>query len=376
MDHLLFITLLFSGLCSVSSRVVRRYHFVNEKKTWDKAQEYCRHEFTDLATAEDTDDMTAMTSTVTVAYDNFLWIGLNKTTNYTWRWSVQDSRAYSLEETNFTSWGSGEPNDDGGKEDCAVFKGSNWNDASCKDKNDFICYNEGDHPNERYILIEDKKTWIEAQKYCREKHTDLASVRNQTENTIVNQTAEDKSVWIGLFKDYWKWSDQTTSLFRFWSPGIPNNGKGNEDCAATKPNENWEWGDRACTQKHPFFCYEECPNNLLLIRENKTWREALDYCNRNNMELVSASSSETQGCVREVTRGASTAHVWMGLSFLCPMELWFWISGVTLCGDDWAHGNGTGRNECGLAGALQSGGQRKWVSRPMNEKLYLQLPLR
>ena len=108
---------------------------------------------------------------------------------------------------------------------------------------------------------------------------------------------------------------------------------------------------------------------MVLIRENKTWREALDYCKGRNMELVSASSSDVQGWVREVSRGASTAHVWMGLSFLCPMELWFWISGVTLCSDDWATGNGTGRNECGRAGALQSGGDRKWVSRPMTEKL-------
>ncbi|KAG5267922.1 hypothetical protein AALO_G00227460 [Alosa alosa] len=254
MDHLLLITLLFSGLCSVSSRVVRRYHFVNEKKTWEEAQEYCRCNFTDLATVEDTDDMTAMTSTVKDGYAKEVWIGLNKTTNSTWRWSVQGSRAYSVEETNFTSWGSGEPNDIYGNEDCTLFNKGRWNDASCKFKNFFICYNE-------------------------------------------------------------------------------------------------------------------CPYDLFLIRENKTWREALDYCNRKNMELVSASSSETQGCVKEVTRGASTAHVWMGLSFLCPMELWIWISGVMLCSDDWAHGNGTGRSECGLAGALQSGGQRKWVSRPMNEKL-------
>ncbi|XP_041934800.1 macrophage mannose receptor 1-like [Alosa sapidissima] len=367
MDHLLLITLLFSGLCSVSSRVVRRYHFVNEKKMWEEAQEYCRCNFTDLATVEDTDDMTAMTSTVKDGYAKEVWIGLNKTTNSTLRWSVQGSRAYSLEETNFTSWGSGEPNDLRGNEDCTLFNKGRWNDVSCKFKNFFICYNESGNQNKRYILIEKKKKWIEAQQYCRVEHTDLASVRNQTENNMVDQTAGDKNVWIGLFKDYWKWSDQTTSAFRFWSSGKPNHF--NKDCAVTKLHKTGKWEDRTCTQKHPFFCYEECPYDLFLIRENKTWMEALDYCNRKNMELVSASSSETQGCVKEVTRGASTAHVWMGLSFLCPMELWIWISGVMLCSDDWAHGNGTGRNECGLAGALQSGGQRKWVSRPMNEKL-------
>ncbi|XP_062373634.1 macrophage mannose receptor 1-like [Sardina pilchardus] len=368
MDHLLLITLLFSGICGVSSRVPLRYHFVNEKKTWIEAQKYCRNTFTDLATVEDMDDMTAVKSTVKDSNDDVIWIGLTKTTDlYTWWWSLQDGRAYSLDKTNFTSWGSNEPNDVGGKEDCAaIIEDSKWADVKCQDKTFFICYNERDNQNERYILMEKKKTWIEAQKYCRKNHKDLASVRNKTENEMVNEKAGDKRVWIGLFRDDWKWSDQTNSSFRFWSPGIPDNHAGNEDCAATKRHEDWEWGDRTCTETHPFLCYE---NKLVLIRENKTWREALDYCKGRNMELVSASSSDVQGWMREVSRGATKAHVWMGLSFLCPMELWFWISGVTVCGDDWAHGNGTGRNECGRAGALQSGGDRKWVSRPMTEKL-------
>lgn len=112
-----------------------------------------------------------------------------------------------------------------------------------------------------------------------------------------------------------------------------------------------------------------CSDKLVLVRENMTWREADDYCKSHHMELVLASWEETQGWAREVARGASTAHVWLGLFFMSPLKLWFWTNRVTVCRDDWAAGNGTGRDDCGQAGALQSGGQQKWVSRPEKERL-------
>ena len=112
-----------------------------------------------------------------------------------------------------------------------------------------------------------------------------------------------------------------------------------------------------------------CSDKLALIRENKTWMEAFNYCESNDMELVSVTDEDTQSWAREVARGASTAHVWMGLYYICPLDVWFWISGVTVGCNHWAAGNGTGTGECCRAGALQAGGERKWVSRPETERL-------
>ncbi|XP_075946606.1 uncharacterized protein LOC142948447 [Anarhichas minor] len=61
-------------------------------------------------------------------------------------------------------------------------------------------------------------TWTETQSYCREHHTDLASVSNIAENQTVRSLVSEIGVWIGLFRDGWKWSDGGDSLFRNWKP--------------------------------------------------------------------------------------------------------------------------------------------------------------
>ncbi|KAL2102729.1 hypothetical protein ACEWY4_001897 [Coilia grayii] len=371
MDNWLLFTLLLSGLDRVSSHVPRQYHFVNQNVTWGEAQAYCRDNFTDLATVENMADMQIMMRAVKDGYNQMAWIGLNKTGSGIWRWSLQDGKGQSLDETNFTAWGGGEPNEEGRKEDCAVTGGGKWKDVTCDTEYHFMCYNE---TNKEYTPIAESKNWTYAQKYCRENYTDLASVRDQSENEsitnaekrLLEMTAVNEGVWIGLFKDYWKWSDQTTSLFRFWRPGIPDNSAGNEDCAVTLLNEEGKWGDSKCDEKHPFFCQD---NKRVLVRENKTWLEAFEYCEGHGMSLVSVSSEKVFGWVRKLAKGASgTTHVWLGLYYICPLDLWLWISGVTVCCDNWAPGNGTGTHGCGMAGALQAE-DGKWVSRPLNVRL-------
>lgn len=130
---------------------------------------------------------------------------------------------------------------------------------------EYFCLAGHNENTKRYILIRQSVIWRDAQKYCREHHTDLASVRNQTENHVINETAEGQTVWMGLFRDDWKWSDQSGSLFRFWSLGLPDNSEKNENCAATKPHKEMNWGDRRCDYKYPFICYE---SELVFICSN------------------------------------------------------------------------------------------------------------
>lgn len=64
-------------------------------------------------------------------------------------------------------------------------------------------------------------------------------------------------MWIGLFQDAWKWSDNGSSSFRSWRTGQPDNYYGNESCAVSwlTDMEKGKMGDRPCNEKHPFICY-------------------------------------------------------------------------------------------------------------------------
>uniref|UniRef100_A0A4W4ETW3 C-type lectin domain-containing protein n=1 Tax=Electrophorus electricus TaxID=8005 RepID=A0A4W4ETW3_ELEEL len=90
-----------------------------------------------------------------------------------------------------------------------------------------------------YILFTQAKTWYEAQKYCRTYYKDLASVRNQTENDQIKNMIQGSGViWIGLFRDSWKWSDGNNVSFHIWNSGQPDNEYGNdENCAVALLNQ-------------------------------------------------------------------------------------------------------------------------------------------
>uniref|UniRef100_A0A8C2YXT0 C-type lectin domain-containing protein n=1 Tax=Cyclopterus lumpus TaxID=8103 RepID=A0A8C2YXT0_CYCLU len=103
-------------------------------------------------------------------------------------------------------------------------------------------------PN-RFVLISTKMTWTEAQSSCREHHTDLALVRNMEENQIV-QSLNPIEVWIGLFRDPWKWSDGSDSSFRKWNPPEPRKpGGSSETCVAADFSADGRWETLDCKVK-------------------------------------------------------------------------------------------------------------------------------
>uniref|UniRef100_A0A3P8TTA5 C-type lectin domain-containing protein n=1 Tax=Amphiprion percula TaxID=161767 RepID=A0A3P8TTA5_AMPPE len=69
-----------------------------------------------------------------------------------------------------------------------------------------------------FVFVNESKTWTDAQSYCRQRYTDLASVRNQAENDQIRTLTQDQQCWIGLYRGQWKWSDGTPMSFREWNP--------------------------------------------------------------------------------------------------------------------------------------------------------------
>ncbi|KAI1901301.1 hypothetical protein AGOR_G00032900 [Albula goreensis] len=357
-----FFLLLISGLCTFCSCLSRQYHFVNIEKSWTEAQSYCRENYADLATIDNQEEMEALMGVVGSSRTGYAWIGLYDDRD-SWQWSLAERGFNIEEETEFRNWASGQPNNNGGKQHCVDMSHyGKWYDISCAYTAYFICY-DGDAA-QRYILIKKKKTWRGAQSYCREHHTDLASVRNQAENQEINQISGGQIVWIGLFRESWKWSDQSSSSFRYWYPGQPNNAGGNQDCAVISVADSGRWVDSPCHDTYPFICYED---NLVLVHENKSWDEALSYCRQHYGDLVSVSTEQLQHWVKRRAQSASTAHLWLGLRYSCALHFWFWVSGEGVCYQTWAPGNETG--ECSYRGAVESGGGQQWVSLPETEKL-------
>ncbi|KAG7455018.1 hypothetical protein MATL_G00252020 [Megalops atlanticus] len=252
-----FVISLFPGLCTLCSCLSRQYHFVNITMNWTEAQSYCRQNYTDLATIDSTEEVKALTEAVGSGYDGKAWIGLQRAGSDGWQWSLTDRGFYSEGEAEFRDWENGQPNNRVGTEDCvAVERNGKWHDFSCQDNIFFICYDR-QNVSQRYFLIEQEKTWTEAQRYCREKHTDLVSVRNQAENQEVLSTIQTSAwVWIGLFNDPWKWSDQSSSSFRYWNTGEPNNNGGREECVEMWFGHSGRWNDEYCENKRAFICYQ------------------------------------------------------------------------------------------------------------------------
>ncbi|XP_056316856.1 C-type mannose receptor 2-like [Danio aesculapii] len=357
MAQTLYFPLLLIALCSISECVQRQYHFINEKKNWTEAQRYCRENYTDLATVDNMNDMIQLMKSVKYYR---VWIGLQKTHENKWHWSSGDPAL-------FLNWASGQPYSN---DNCTVMRYGQWSVGPCSNIYFFICYNT----SKGLVFVNQLMTWRDAQSYCRQNHIDLVSVRNQNESQQLEKFINDRNssgsaVWIGLFRDTWQWSDQSNSSFRYWHTTQPDNYGGIENCTVISQNVLGRWADFSCDSKLPFVCHED---KLIVIQQNLSWSEALRYCRQNHVDLVSVQSVEMQRCVMNVVKLASTEAVWLGLHYFCSINMWLWVSGDMVCYQNWAPGNGSTPENCGLEnrkGAVQSGGDQTWISLPESHRL-------
>ncbi|KAK7916414.1 hypothetical protein WMY93_012175 [Mugilogobius chulae] len=299
----LFLLLLLcgTGLCSVIRR--DKWH-VYDSRTWLEGQAYCRSQGSELLTVVTQSD-------IDNAYMDpyYAWIGL-RLYGKEWKWT--DGK-----KANNGDFVDDEPD---ANEDCGQ-AGYNLNKAVgdfCEQRNFFICHHEEDNYHIYNFYIE-SKSWDDAFRFCLDTSQDLAIFDNWS--NYPKDVKIDFPVWTGLYHDgeSWKWSDGEYSDFWKWGPGFES---GSEMLL------NKTMFVHNCSEVFPYLCYT---HNVILVKENMTWEEALEECkvvsSSHSHQLLSVEQSELLFANSKAI-DAQTNKIWLGLRFLGGT--WFWSNGQTV----------------------------------------------
>uniref|UniRef100_A0A673H9U1 C-type lectin domain-containing protein n=1 Tax=Sinocyclocheilus rhinocerous TaxID=307959 RepID=A0A673H9U1_9TELE len=108
-----------------------------------------------------------------------------------------------------------------------------------------------------YQFMNQSMTWLDAQRCCRARFTDLATVMTMNDVRRLVTTVDpgyNSSVWIGLHAlgvRRWLWSmgDSAISQDSMWHPGEPS---GDGECVRSF---NGSWYDESCSTVLPFVCF-------------------------------------------------------------------------------------------------------------------------
>ncbi|KAK7934011.1 hypothetical protein WMY93_004907 [Mugilogobius chulae] len=168
------------------------------------------------------------------------------------------------------------------------------------------------------------RSWEGAQSYCRQNYTDLATFTNQA------QSDQLRYGWTGLHfsQSQWRWSrGDVKANFTPWQIGQPRD---NERCAYWSPNALYS---ADCSDsRNGVNCNDD---RLVLVKENKTWEEALEFCRELKVDgsaqsyrlaqLISLDEIQTARDMLRAAQDQSDWHVWVGLRFLG--DEWMWVGG-------------------------------------------------
>ncbi|XP_005450827.2 macrophage mannose receptor 1-like isoform X2 [Oreochromis niloticus] len=186
-----------------------------------------------------------------------------------------------------------------------------------------------------YHFVNQRMSWTEAQRCCRENFTDLVTIFNSDINELLMtmvQNRNDISVagaWIGLYDNVysWKWSMGDKSIyidgkheFLTWFKGQPNNLNGNQHCMVIEGTK--ELNDAPCDTPYPFLCFDaNSTTSYVLVKEKQTWPKAQSYCRTHHTDLASIRSNEEKSNIALALTGSGFTQILIGL-YRDPWTSW------------------------------------------------------
>ncbi|CAM4561625.1 unnamed protein product [Leuciscus chuanchicus] len=342
---------------STAESRLRTFHIGPDSTVRETAEKECKINYTGLVTVYDQQDNMELSKKMENTESVLVrrgWIGTYGG-NRSMKWSNGDDVTFNISL-------SGKCGEIGPC--CAALKADgDWESLQCSVKKHFMCYEQDvGRKSYNYSLIHEDRTWFEAQLYCRENHTDLVSIRDETENKQVKNAGEhhNNPFWIGLLEDTVEWADGGQSAYRNW---LPKTGTSSHSSEAFMMS-NGRWQRKTDSNAHPL-CYK----SFIHVSEKKmSWEKALDYCgNHTNTTgpLTIHSENDQIETERELRRRNISGPVWVGLRQSRLFGFWIWINGLHVGNySNWKGGSPPEHQMSEHCGAIEKvDGQYKWCDK-------------
>ncbi|MED6244186.1 hypothetical protein ATANTOWER_029865 [Ataeniobius toweri] len=215
------------------------------------------------------------------------WIGLHtETSTKVWVWT--DGKNHGIE------WGWQEPKDN---QSCGAIGYHYYYERKIYSKNCeknlfFACQRN----TTEYPFIKEMMTWSQAEEYCNNGYNGLASFATWHTTFFSEQNFP---IWIGLHRNggSWKWS-LGLEEDKHWNLSNPSN----DTTCVTISSVKKELATKNCQTQLPFLCTKD---NMVLVKENKSWEEAFEHC----QGLRSSSSSKIHFNLLSVKPGDEHTYV-------------------------------------------------------------------
>ncbi|KAF0029675.1 hypothetical protein F2P81_018780 [Scophthalmus maximus] len=183
-----------------------------------------------------------------------------------------------------------------------------------------------------------KNGWWDSLKECNLINQSLVTLYDDEDAEYLKKFREDRlhltSAWLGLSrrrKNITTWSDGVPVTHNVSSVTLTN---GEQKCGAIQNNTLTSFN---CSDRNAFMCHKGHVR-IIVIRENLTWEQALDYCEANHTGLLRIEDANDQRAVHQrlnYTDGGGP--FWIGLRQSRVFGFWIW-SDRTVTYSNWKNG--------------------------------------